>query len=256
MSANQPTSFRYPFSLEEEKAHPNVIAAIRYAFSGLKDLNDANRALNTKVNSLTPAATTQSAVTTVVASGGGTSPVLGTVNLQPNLTPGAYSTQSADFGGLILVQSSVPFALTLDSGLTVPYFTTVYNLGAGTIIATPSTGMVNNVASLNLATDQFAIIFWDGANWWAVIQQAVPILSGTSASLGGSPMTAGQTISITVPVTGATTSMAVIVSPQTYPGDSFVWDGYVSAADTVTVRLTAVLALTPAASLYNVRVVE
>lgn len=81
------------------------------------------------------------------------------------------------------------------------------------------------------------------------------VLSGTSGSLGGSAMTAGQTITIAVTVTGATTSMCAVCSPQTYPGDSFTWDAYVSAADTVTVRLTAVLAGTPAASAYNVRAI-
>lgn len=81
------------------------------------------------------------------------------------------------------------------------------------------------------------------------------ILSGTSGSLGGSAMTPGQTITIAVTVTGATTSMCAVCSPAVYPGDSFNWDCYVSAAGTVTVRLTAVLAGTPTASAYNVRVI-
>src|SRR6185437_3313852 len=71
-----------------------------------------------------------------------------------------------DLGGLILVQSTVPFALNLNSGLTLPFFTTVYNLGTGLITATPSTGLVNNLASINIPTGQWGIFFWDGANWW------------------------------------------------------------------------------------------
>lgn len=87
-----------------------------------------------------------------------------------------------------------------------------------------------------------------------VTAAASGILSGTSGSLGGSAMTAGQTITTTVAVAGATTGMVVAVSPAgTDPGAGFLFDGYVSAADTVTVRLTAVLAGTPVASTYNVR---
>ena len=81
-------------------------------------------------------------------------------------------------------------------------------------------------------------------------------LPGTSGSLGGSPMTDGQTITVAVSIPGATTSMVALCSPQTYPGDGFVWDAYVSAAGTVTVRLTATISATPSASLYNVRVLQ
>lgn len=87
----------------------------------------------------------------------------------------------------------------------------------------------------------------------AYVDRSLP-LSGVSTSLGGSAMTAGQTISTTVTITGATVGMVAVTCPQTYPGDSFVWDAYVSAADTVTVRLTAVLAGTPTGSIYSVRI--
>lgn len=87
------------------------------------------------------------------------------------------------------------------------------------------------------------------------VAESSPVLSGTSASLGGSAMTAGQTISANVTITGVTTSMAAVCSPQTYPGASFVWCAYVSAANTVTVTLTAVLAGTPTASAYLCRVI-
>ena len=69
-------------------------------------------------------------------------------------------------------------------------------------------------------------------------------------------MTAGQTVTINVSITGATTGMVVAVSPTVYPGDGFCWDGYVSASNTVTVRLTAALASTPTASAFNVRVIQ
>ena len=93
-----------------------------------------------------------------------------------------------------------------------------------------------------------------GTGAWTPLPAAS--LSGTTGSMGGSPMTVGQTITATATVTGATTAMVALCSPATYPGDGFDWDSYVSAADTVTARLTCVLAGTPAASVYNVRVLQ
>lgn len=80
----------------------------------------------------------------------------------------------------------------------------------------------------------------------------VPLV-GTTGSMGGSPMTLGQTITATASVPGSTTSMAVVVSPVTSPGNGFVFDAFVSAAGTVTARLTCVAAGTPTASVFNCR---
>ncbi len=181
VNGNQPTSFRYPFALPED-IHPGVRNALRLTYNGVKDLNDAIRKLNTKVNANTTAVT--NVTQTVNASsggGGGTSPVFGFVNLQPNLTPGAYTLAQSDLGGLILVQSAIAFALTLNSGLVTPFFTTVYNLGAGTITATPSLGNVNNGASVTVVTNQFSIFYFDGTNWWDVFS----ILAQTKTPVAG-----------------------------------------------------------------------
>jgi hypothetical protein len=81
-------------------------------------------------------------------------------------------------------------------------------------------------------------------------------LTGTTGSIGGGVLTAGSCASGTVAVTGSTTSMTVQVSPNTYPGDGTLYFGYVSANGTVTVKACAVVALTPTASTYNVRVTQ
>jgi hypothetical protein len=81
-------------------------------------------------------------------------------------------------------------------------------------------------------------------------------LSGTTGSIGGSALTAGQCASGTVSVANSTTTMTVSVSPNTYPGDGFIPWGYVSANGTVTVKVCAQAAGTPASSTYNVRVIE
>jgi len=81
-------------------------------------------------------------------------------------------------------------------------------------------------------------------------------LTGTTASLGGSALSAGACASGSVSVTGATASMAVSVSPAADPGAGFSWMGFVSSSGTVTVRLCAIAAGTPASTTYNVRVIQ
>ncbi len=82
------------------------------------------------------------------------------------------------------------------------------------------------------------------------------VLSATSASIGGGLLAAGSCASAATTVTGAATTMAVITTPQTYPGDGIYWRGYVSSADTVTVKVCAVLLSTPTASPYIIRVIK
>ena len=82
------------------------------------------------------------------------------------------------------------------------------------------------------------------------------VLTGTSSSLGGSALTAGTCSSTTVSITGATTSMAVSVSPASDPGSGFYWLAFVSSSNTVTLRICAAVAGTPTATTYNVRVIQ
>lgn len=101
----------------------------------------------------------------------------------------------------------------------------------------------------------------DGVNdiWLAapsVCSVPLAVLSGTTGSIGGGLLTAGSCTSGTVAIVGATTSMGVAATPVTYPGDGSTWDAYVSAPGTVTVKVCAVIALTPTASTYNVRVLQ
>ena len=84
----------------------------------------------------------------------------------------------------------------------------------------------------------------------------LPALSGTTTSIGGGALLAGAAATGTVNIVGATTGMAVIVSPVTYPGDGVDWQGYVSSTGVVTVKVTGIVAVTPAASIYNVRIIQ
>ena len=85
---------------------------------------------------------------------------------------------------------------------------------------------------------------------------AAAALSGTSASLGGAALLAGAVATGTVTITGAAVGMTVNITPNTYPGDAIDWRGYVSAVNTVTVIVSAIIAATPTASTYNVRVTQ
>lgn len=83
-----------------------------------------------------------------------------------------------------------------------------------------------------------------------------PAMRGTTTSLGGAALTAGNCSSVTLWLLGTTVGMPVTATPQTYPGDAFYWHAYVSAANTVTVKVCTSLAAggTPTASLYDVQV--
>ena len=85
----------------------------------------------------------------------------------------------------------------------------------------------------------------------------LPVLTGTTGSIGGSALLVGTCATGTVTVTGATTGMAIATTPVTYPGAGFDWQrSYVSGTNTVTVQVCADVAGTPTASAYNVRVLQ
>lgn len=80
-------------------------------------------------------------------------------------------------------------------------------------------------------------------------------LYSTTITLGGSLLAVGQASSGTVSVPGARVGYPVMVSPQTDPGLLALGYGYVSAVDTVTVRILCVVAGTPPSTVWNVMVV-
>lgn len=85
-------------------------------------------------------------------------------------------------------------------------------------------------------------------------------LAGTTGSIGGGALLAGACASGTATVTGATSSMAVAVSPNGDPDSNLAtgiaFYAFVSATNTVTVRVCAIVAVTPTARTYNVRVLQ
>lgn len=98
------------------------------------------------------------------------------------------------------------------------------------------------------------------ANFQSAVQTVLstlgydPVLSGTTGSIGGSPLIATCTTG-TVTISGVTTGMVATTNPTTYPGVNVQWQAYVSSANTVTVSVcSSGLTLTPTATPYKVRV--
>jgi hypothetical protein len=83
-------------------------------------------------------------------------------------------------------------------------------------------------------------------------------LGGTTSSIGGSSLTAGQAATGTVTITGATTAMACVASAAggTSVGTGFIPSCQITATNTATVSVTAVIAGTPTATTYIVRVIQ
>ncbi|HEV2305494.1 MAG TPA: hypothetical protein VGR93_08245, partial [Candidatus Acidoferrales bacterium] len=81
-------------------------------------------------------------------------------------------------------------------------------------------------------------------------QSCSPYSGSVSAT---APSTVGCS-DATATLTGVTTAMAVAISPQTSPGANVSWSGFVSAANTVDVRLCTLAAFTPSAVTFNIRV--
>ena len=79
-------------------------------------------------------------------------------------------------------------------------------------------------------------------------------LTGSTSNIGGAALGAGACTSGTATINGAASGMVSLAAPNTYPGDGVVWKAYVSSANNVTVAVCAIVASTPVASTYNVRV--
>jgi hypothetical protein len=81
-------------------------------------------------------------------------------------------------------------------------------------------------------------------------------LSATTPSIGGVALAVGCTNQATVTVTGATTSMACVMSGAGGNPANVQPQCSITAANTVTPQLCTAVATTPAAQSYNIRVIQ
>ena len=128
------------------------------------------------IASIKPGTTTEN-VTQVNSSGGaggggGMLTGLGGVNNQSGNT--AYTTQGSDGGILLVFDDASPVAVTLNTGVGVPWFVFATNLGTGTVTFTPQSGTINGGATFTLPFNYTSIIVFDGTNWFATGLPVVP----------------------------------------------------------------------------------
>jgi hypothetical protein len=134
------------------------------------------------------------------------------------------------------------------SGGTVANSLKIMSVGTGRAPAIAATGTDANIG-ISLETKGSGSVQINGA-------AVRPALAASTGRIGGSPLLAGECTAGNVTVRNATAEMAVAVAPTTYPGDGFFWQGFVPTPGTVTVKVCAIIAGTPKASRYNVRVIQ
>lgn len=184
MSTNPP-SLRLPFTLPED-VHPAVVQAIRYLFNGYTNHEQAFKALNAKVTetqtTATAASTTATATATqvatiapmVAATSNAQTPPAGGVNDQTGNT--AYILQQGDYGGLVIFNSASAIAVSANIGVTKPFFTKIWNNGAGTITVTvadpggtPTGSTINGTSTITIAPGVTKSVYANSSdlNWSA-----------------------------------------------------------------------------------------
>ena len=171
MSSGLTPSFRLPISIPDS-VHPAVREALTTHDQGLVVLNQAIKALSAKVTAGTTSTSTttteQVSSETVVES----SSTAGGVNNQTGVT--AYTTQSSDNGGLIVLNDASAIAVTLSvtaGGISTPWYCRMMNTGSGTATLTPVSGTVNYgttlaAASYSLTSGNSIWVYFDGTNFW------------------------------------------------------------------------------------------
>ena len=185
------------------------------------------------------------------SSGGGGSAVVGTVNDQAGQT--AYTTMPSDNGALIILDDASPIAVTLGIAASVPFFSWMANLGAGTATLTPVSGTVNGGASFALLPNTTAVVAFDGANYWVGASPIVPVntpgvahewLASYNAATGVFTLSQPAIADISG-LTAALAAKAPIASP-TFTGTVTQPDATVLTAATTAATATAGAATLPA----------
>ena len=184
---NPPSVRKFP-SLNENSTMGDVANAVKVAFDGLTNHEQAFANIPAQIASqATAAATTvvnniQSQTTTGVISFNSKTgaviyfPNLGRVNDQLGNT--IYLTQLSDAGQKIIMGDSSPSIVTLNPAVTPPWFAFIGNDSSATVsIQTDSTATINGLQSIY--PGGMAIVFYDGATFWS---EGVAI--ATDSSLG------------------------------------------------------------------------
>jgi len=162
------------------EAGPKTHFAITMQQTAIQELNDSIVQLKSQLTAASAGATAAAAVTTPLPTTNNNSTFnLGRVN---NQTGTLYTVQDSDYGGIVTFNNPAPVAVTLNPAVRQFWFGAFENLGAGLATITPGSGTINGIASIALATNIGAWLFYDGVNWWAATSISVPI--ATASILG------------------------------------------------------------------------
>lgn len=220
--ANNPVSFRLPFEAQMSNLPPEHQTILRTVWNAITDLQGASSVHSTNIASLTPKSTSTSSSSTSSSS---SSTVTATQaqsiasaaiaaqfpsQLQANLgatnnqTGTSYTIQRSDYGGIVTFDNAAAVAVVLNNGTSTTvnnnFWAALENLGAGTVTLTPASGNVNGVASITLATNQGALVYFDGSNWWALtsVDSSGSGVTSLNALTGALSLTStGATLTIT-----------------------------------------------------------
>ena len=247
----------------DKSIQPELTVHLQRIYTAINDHDQAIVTLNSKVSGTSSTSTTTSAAattttaTTIIQQTGVSSfnaltgavvyfPSLGAVNDQTGAT--AYTTQTGDNGALIKLNSSSAIAVTLNYGVTAPWFTTISNQGTGTATITPSQGLINGSASMTLAAGLFVTIYFDGANWEgdSVSGGGTGTITGVTAGTGltGGGTSGDVTLALSTPVSvanggnGTATPSLVAGSNITITGS---WPDQTIAASSSTAYLKGIV---------------
>jgi len=156
-----------------------------------------------------------------VMRGGSTS----SINAQTGVS---YTISRDDANNLVTTSNAGAIATTLPQATTAGFgkgFSTfVKNIGVGTNTITPTTSTINGAASLALTTNQWAVIFSDGANYTA--------LKGSDSGGGGAGTVTntGGSLTANAVVLGAGTDDTKVVAGVTTDGTSILNLGVAGAS--------------------------
>lgn len=146
--ANQPSSFRFPFTLDKS-VHPTVHTAVRYVFNGILDAQNAITSLNTKLGNAVTDLTNQikgiaATPTPTTKPTGGVNDVTGATGASARAGT-TYTTRASDHQGLIVASGGT---VTLNSGVPRPYVTRIVNTGGSATIVTPDQQRTNDATGI------------------------------------------------------------------------------------------------------------
>ena len=162
-------------------------------------------------------------------------------------------------------QMQLHTSITTASGWTFPAGSVTFALpqtGVGQAqfaLGTPGSASVAKIWDTGTGCDT-----WYPANSTSIKTTLCPPASGSTtvaqeftgtSSAFATATTAGTCVQNTTAITGAATSMAVVVSPVTTPGVGAVWSAFVSSAGNVTINECAVATSTGGSIAFNIRVI-